>query len=106
MEMKVFWGEHGEYGPFTRQEDGWPHAGEVIREYRRLRNMSAETLAKRYGEALTRRFGSGAEAKITARWILKMEQKNQIPTDIVRRRILTTILDIPPFLLGLASLEG
>lgn len=106
MEEKVFWGERGEYGPFTRQEDGWPHAGEVIREYRRLRNVSAETLASRYGEELAKHFGKGAGTKITARWILKMEQKNQIPTDIGRRRILANLLDIPPFLLGLASLEG
>lgn len=106
MEEKVFWGEHGEFGPFTRQEDGWPNAGEVIRDYRHLRNMSAEILASRYGEELARHLGNGAGAKITARWILKMEQKNQIPTDIVRRRILANILGIPPFLLGLSSLEA
>jgi hypothetical protein len=47
--------------------------------------MSAETLANRYGEELARYFGSQAGAKITARWILKMEQKNQIPIDMVRR---------------------
>src|SRR5258707_9131489 len=105
MEERVFWGEQGEFGPFTQQKDGWPNAGEVIRDYRRIRNMSAETLASCYGEELAKHFGSGVEAKITARWILKMEQKNQIPTDIVRRRILANILDIPPFLLGLASLE-
>jgi hypothetical protein len=35
-----------------------------------------------------------------------MEQKNQIPADIVRRRILANILGIPPLLLGLASLEA
>src|SRR5207245_2082770 len=78
---------------------------EVIRCYRRLCNMSAETLANRYGEELAKHCGKGTEAKATARWILKMEQKNQIPTDIVRRRILARILDIPPFLLGLASLD-
>lgn len=105
MGEKVYWGEHGEFGPFTRQEDGWPHAGEVIRKYRRSMNMSAELLANRYGEELAKHFGGEAGAKITARWILKMEQKNQIPTDIVRRRILANILDIPPFLLGLATLE-
>ena len=105
MGEKVFWGEHGEFGPFTRQEDGWPHAGEVIRAYRRSMKMSAESLANRYGEELAKHFGSEAGAKITARWILKMEQRNQIPTDIVRRRVLANILDIPPFLLGLATLE-
>src|SRR5579883_2943498 len=106
MRAKVFWGEQGEFGPFTPQEDGWPNTGEVIRHYRRLRKMSAETLARRYGEELATYCGYADGTKITARWILKMEQKNQIPTDIVRRRILAKILDIPPLLLGLASLEA
>lgn len=105
MDEKIFWGERGEFGPFTRQKDGWPNAGEVIREYRHLHNMSAEALAKCYGENLAEHFNNEVEAKITARWILKMEQKNQIPTDIIRRRILAKILEIPPILLGLASLE-
>ncbi|EFH80512.1 helix-turn-helix domain-containing protein [Ktedonobacter racemifer] len=95
---KTFWGAKGEYGPFTPQEDGWPHAGEVIRHYRRTLKMSAEELAKQYGEA--------TNSQVTARWILKMEQQNKVPTDFSRRRILIKILNIPPLLLGLASLES
>jgi transcriptional regulator with XRE-family HTH domain len=94
----IFWGEKGEYGPFTRQEDGWPHTGEVIRHYRRKNKISAEELARLYGEAI--------HTQVTARWILKMEQQNKVPTDITRRRILASILEIPPFLLGLTSLES
>lgn len=97
MENRIFWGEHGEYGPFTSQEDGWPNVGEVIRHYRRQWGMSAEELAQQYGAAI--------HLSITARWILKMEQQNKVPADISRRRALTTILEIPPLLLGLASLE-
>ncbi len=93
----IFWGDKGEYGPFTMQEDGWPNAGEVIRLYRRKGGMSAEILAKQYGEAIG--------TQVTARWILKMEQQNKIPTDIQRRRVLVKLLEIPPLLLGLASLE-
>jgi transcriptional regulator with XRE-family HTH domain len=98
MSEMIFWGDRGEYGPFHMQEDGWPHAGEVIRHYRRKIQMSAEELARRYGEAI--------HAQVTARWILKMEQQNKVPMDITRRRILAKILDIPPLLLGLASLEA
>src|SRR6266516_2837255 len=98
MSVQIFWGEKGEYGPFTRQEDGWPHAGQVIRHYRRKQKMSAEELASHYGKAIN--------AQVTARWILKMEQQNQVPVDISRRRILTNILHIPPVLLGLASLDA
>ncbi len=97
MSDAIFWGEKGEYGPFTVQEDGWPNAGEVIRHYRKKRKMSAEDLAQQYSK------GIGEQA--TARWILKMEQQNKIPVDITRRRILMKILDIPPTLLGLASLS-
>ena len=93
----IFWGEKGEYGPFTAQEDGWPNAGEVIRHYRRKQRMSAEELATLYGEAIGE--------QITARWILKMEQQNKIPLDITWRQALVKILGIPPFLLGLASVE-
>ena len=95
--MSIYWGEKGEYGPFTAQDNGWPHAGEVIRHYRRNRKMSAEELARRYGEAIGE--------QVTARWILKMEQQNKVPTDITRRQALVKILDIPPALLGVSSLE-
>ncbi|GHO98712.1 hypothetical protein KSF_087600 [Reticulibacter mediterranei] len=93
----IFWGEQGAYGPFPMQADGWPHAGEVIRHYRRRKNMSAETLAQRYGQAI--------HTPITARWIFKMERQNKVPTDITRRRILAELLEIPACLLGLASLN-
>jgi transcriptional regulator with XRE-family HTH domain len=97
MSAMIFWGEKGEYGPFSAQEDGWPHAGEVIRHYRRKLKMSAKELAERYGATLGE--------QVTARWILKMEQQNKIPIDFTRRRALIKILNIPPILLGLASLE-
>jgi tetratricopeptide (TPR) repeat protein len=97
MEEKTFWGEKSEYGPFTAQEDGWPNAGEVMRHYRRKLPMSAEKLAELYGKTIGE--------QITARWILKMEQQNKIPLDITRRRVLAKILNIPPLLLGLSSLE-
>lgn len=97
MLEKIFWGEKGEYGPFTAQEDGWPNAGEVIRYYRRKLEMSAEELAKQYGEVI--------DTQVTARWILKMEQQNKVPADITRRQALARILSIPPILLGIAALE-
>jgi tetratricopeptide (TPR) repeat protein len=34
-----------------------------------------------------------------------MEKQNKVPTDIERRRLIANLLDIPPVLLGLASLE-
>src|SRR5690348_7631035 len=78
MPEQSYWGANGEYGPFSKLEDGWPHAGEVIRCYRRQLGMSAEKLATLYGE----RIGT----PVTARWILKMEQQGKVPTDITKRR--------------------
>jgi transcriptional regulator with XRE-family HTH domain len=97
MSDMLFWGDKDQYGPFTVQKDGWPNAGEIIRHYRKSRKMSAKELARRYGESIGE--------PVTARWILKMEQQNKIPADITRRRALATILNIPPVLLGLASLD-
>ena len=62
MSEAIFWGEKGEYGPFTVQQDGWPNAGEVIRHYRKKHKMSAENLAQQYS--------NGIGERITARWIL------------------------------------
>jgi hypothetical protein len=95
MSEIIFWGENGEYGPFSAQEDGWPNAGEVVRYYRRKMNMNAEELSEQYSKAIG--------VQVTTRWIFKMEQQNEVPTDITRRRALINILQIPPCLLGLVS---
>ena len=76
MTAMIFWGEKGEYEPFTAQKDGWPNAGEVIRHYRKKLQISADELARQYGEAIGE--------QITTRWLLKMEQQNKIPTDLTR----------------------
>jgi len=97
MSELFYWGEAGQYGPFTMQEDGWPNAGEVVRHYRKQRDLSAEEVAQRYTQATGK--------PIAATWVLDMESKNKVPTDMTRRRALADILKIPPVLLGLASLE-
>ncbi len=109
MTQQQFWGEGGKYGPYTAQEDGWPHAGEVMRDYRLRMAMSAEEAAKLYSAALDKQRcleKKGTQARpITASWILNMEKENRIPTDITRRRLLADMLHIPYALLGLSPLE-
>jgi transcriptional regulator with XRE-family HTH domain len=80
------------YGPFDPDEDGYPHAGQVVRHYRLLKNWSPAEL----GEAMGK----------TARWVQAMEHDNTVPEAISRRRALAAILGIPPVLLGLAQLEA
>ncbi|MGB8343818.1 MAG: helix-turn-helix transcriptional regulator [Ktedonobacteraceae bacterium] len=93
MEGRTFWvDKHGNvYGPFTPQPDGFPSAGEVVQFYRVANRLSTKELAARWG--------------VKQRWIETMEHDNTVPTNITRRRALASILGIPPFLLGLASLE-
>ncbi|MBV9691511.1 MAG: hypothetical protein JO202_17560 [Ktedonobacteraceae bacterium] len=97
MSEPIYWGEGGQYGPFTLQADGWPNAGEVVRHYRKQANLSASEVAQRYTHATGK--------PVATTWILDMESKNKVPNDITRRRALADILAIPPVLLGLASRE-
>jgi tetratricopeptide (TPR) repeat protein len=108
----LYWGEQGQYGPFSVQEDGWPNAGEVQRHFRLLRKLTPEAFGAEYSEGLkklgkqNKKGKSGLDQKITASWVLNMEKQNRVPTDIERRRLISQILQIPPILLGLASVEN
>ncbi|MGB8343426.1 MAG: hypothetical protein WCD86_01005 [Ktedonobacteraceae bacterium] len=96
----LYWGAGGEYGPFERQTDGWPNAGQVMRYFRDKRGMNAKTFARLYGQKVR------PDGKpIVERWVFEMEQENKVPTDITRRRVIAELLQIPPLLLGLAALE-
>ncbi len=98
MVERRYWGEHNQYGPFSQAEDGWPHAGEVVRYYRKQKRMSTRQLALNYGEI----FG---QQLVSERWIQKMEKENMVPQDNSKRRALASLLSIPPVLLGLGSLS-
>jgi transcriptional regulator with XRE-family HTH domain len=106
-----YWGEGGQYGPYHAQEDGWPNGGEVVRDFRERRGLSASDFAEQYSKELhklgkqNRKGKSGAVGRISGTWILNMEKQNRVPTDIERRRIIARLLDIPPVLLGLAMLQ-
>jgi len=93
MDERTFWVDKqgNVYGPFTPQQDGFPNAGEVVQFYRMANKLSTKELAARWG--------------VKQRWIETMEHDNTVPTNITRRRALASILGIPPFLLGLASLD-
>jgi len=96
----LYWGTGGEYGPFERQADGGPNAGQVMRYFRDKRGMNAKTFARLYGQKVR------PDGKpIVERWVFEMELENKVPTDITRRRVIAELLQIPPLLLGLAALE-
>ncbi len=100
MEELFYWGEDGQYGPYHAQANGWPNAGEVMRDFREQKAMSAQELGEVYGRATHKE-----HQPVSARRIHQMEAENDVPSDIERRRVLASLLDIPPFLFGLAALE-
>jgi tetratricopeptide (TPR) repeat protein len=99
MEELFYWGKDGQYGPYHAQANGWPNAGEVMRDFRQQKTMSAQELGEVYGRAMH------TDQPVSARRIHQMEADNDVPSDIERRRTLARLLDIPPFLFGLAALE-
>lgn len=108
MSEQFYWGEGGEYGPYHAQADGWPNAGEVMRDYRVRQGISIEEAARCYNEVLEqlhRKKKGKQNTSITASWITMMEKGNHVPTDITRRRLLADLFGIPYTLFGLASLE-
>ncbi|QBD81103.1 hypothetical protein EPA93_36080 [Ktedonosporobacter rubrisoli] len=86
---------------------GEPDYGRVMRHFRKhVKRWSAERLALLYSEMLEEASTEdmSSEELITARWIQRMEQRNEVPRDPKRRWILATLLGIPPALLGLQAL--
>jgi transcriptional regulator with XRE-family HTH domain len=80
---------HGDiYGPFNKQEDGFPMAGEVVRSYREKMKWSQARLALRLGVARLQ--------------VIQMEKKNAVPQSLSRRRAIAEFLQIPPVLLGVS----
>ncbi len=94
MEAKYFWQDMrgSVYGPFRMDEAGNPHAGDVVQQYRLLRNISPKTL--------------GSELGKSARWVQLMEKENMVPELISRRKLIIKALHIPPILLFPNILEN
>ena len=82
---------HGNiYGPFGKQEDDLPNAGEVVRFYREQKRLSQGALAVLLG--------------VSRKWVINMELQNKVPELLSRRRAIAEILKIPPMLLGMGLL--
>jgi hypothetical protein len=71
-----------------------------MRDFRQQKGMSAGELGEVYGRVTHKE-----QQPVSARRMQQMEAENDVPADIERRRALASLLDIPPFLFGLASLE-
>src|SRR6266540_7163086 len=97
---KKYWGEHGEYGPYGVQADGLPCFSDLVWDFLARNSLSVEDFAEVYGK-LAKRNGE----PYTKSRLYQMLRENAFPTDPKRRWILAKLLHIPPFLLGLKSLD-
>ena len=75
------------YGPFSKQKDGFPNAGEIVRYYREKMKYTQIALALLLG--------------VNRLQVIRMEHHNQVPKNIERRRAIADLLKIPPILLGI-----
>jgi transcriptional regulator with XRE-family HTH domain len=94
MDEKRYWVDRDGniYGPFSVQDDGFPCAGEVMQLYRKQMGLSVNDFA----QAL----------KVSPRRVQVMEKDNKVPDSMERRRFIAKTLQIPPILLGLASVDA
>lgn len=81
-----------DYGPWPAESDGWPHAGAVIKWYRRAKGWTQVQLA----EALD----------LQELMVRKMENNNFGLNSLSRRRAVGFLLSIPPLLLGLDAVHA
>jgi tetratricopeptide (TPR) repeat protein len=85
----------------AEKKHGKPNYGAILRYFRLRAGWTAGRLASLYSEAL----GLDEDHLITPSWIYIMENQNQVPINEKRRWLLTGLLNIPPMLFGLGSLD-
>ena len=91
-------------------EDGTINYGILMRFWRKevMGWKNARILATTYNEVLEYAYDVGlikVQEIVTSRWIERMEKNNAVPPDEMRRRILTTLLNIPSAYFGLTALK-
>lgn len=76
------------YGQFDLGENNLPHLGQVVQHYRELRQWRVKDLAVALGQS--------------TRHIYEIESSTNMPELISRRQALSSLLKIPPVLMGLS----
>jgi len=90
----------GEYGPYRIDACGVPFLSDVVWDMLERQSMSAEEFGTRFG-ALTRR----NKKPYTKSRVYQMLRDNSFPEEKSRRWVVAKLLHIPPFLLGVNSLQ-
>ena len=85
---------------FQRDEHGFPYPGPVVKYYRRkMKYTNGEGKEKHWTQSLLGELIGLSEASVRM-----MESQSKFLDSIERRRLLSSLLKIPPILLGLGSL--
>lgn len=86
---------------FQRDEHGFPYPGPVVKYYRRkMKYTDGDGKEKHWTQSLLGELIGLSEASVRM-----MESQSKFLDSIERRRMLSTLLKIPPILLGLGSLS-
>jgi hypothetical protein len=88
------------YGPYRIDEQGIPLLNDVVQDMLEKHQMSAEEFGQRFGK-LTRK----NKQPYTKSRIYQMLRNNAFPDDNTRRWVVAKLLEIPPVLLGVQSLD-
>ena len=91
-------GEHRSLEPFEAGDDGLPKFADVVFYYVKLMGWSVEQFGMLYGKAVK-------NSPYTKERIYQMIRDNTFPRDPYRRWVIARLLQIPPVLLGLSSLN-
>lgn len=96
-----WWVDEG-YHAFSMGEDGYPHAGSVVRDYRkkmRKRGLNGERVPWKQED-----LGDAFVPSLSTESVNKMERHGVGLDSMNRRRALVALLGIPPTLLGLDAM--
>jgi hypothetical protein len=89
-----------DYGPYRIDEQGMPLLSDVVWDMLEQQEISAEQFGKLFGK-ITRKNGQ----PYTKSRIYQMLRHNSFPDDQTRRWVIAKLLQIPPVLMGVSTLD-
>lgn len=88
------------YGPYRVDKDGVPFLNDVVRDFLNKRDMSEEEFGQKLGRLIRRTYSPYTKGRIS-----QMLQDNSFPNARPRRWVIAKLLQIPPALMGVKSLD-
>ncbi len=99
---KRYWGQQGQWGPFSAEASGRPNAAEVLRDGMQQANLDIKEVLDRYNQEMVR---LGKHPISLSRMYRMTRAYKQIPEDIIRREVLARVCQVSPLLLGVVPVQ-